>query len=64
MEDYAGDFEKTGKTSIVETEQKTKVSFKNIDDFENFINAIDQGYDSEDVIFTGCLCKLSTSGFN
>ena len=37
---------------IDQTEQKTNIRFKNIDDFENYIIAIDNsGYDSEDVLY-------------
>ena len=47
-----------------EVEQKTNIRFKNVDDFESYINAIDNsGYDSEDVIFTGWLYKLNTPEF-
>ena len=47
---------------IGEIEQKTYIRFKNIDEFENYNNAIDKGdYDSEDVIFTGWLYKLNTT---
>ena len=50
---------------IGEIEQKTNIRFKNVDDFETYINAIDDGgYDSEDVLFTGWLYKLNTPEFN
>ena len=49
---------------VGEIEQKTKIRFKNVDDFESYINALDNsGYDSEDVIFTGWLYKLNTPEF-
>ena len=49
---------------VGEIEQKTNIRFKNVDDFESYINAIDNsGYDSEDVIFTGWLYKLNTPEF-
>ena len=49
---------------VGEVEQKTNIRFENVDDFENYINAIDNsGYDSEDVIFTGWLYKLNTPEF-
>ena len=49
---------------IGEIEQKTNIRFKNVDDFENYIDAIDNGaYESEDVIFTGWLYKLNTLEF-
>ena len=46
---------------IGEKEQKTNIRFKNVDDFETYLIAIDNsGYGSEDVIFTGWLYKLNT----
>ena len=56
LEDHTGDFELIGSMLVGEVEQKTNIRFKNVDDFESYINAIDNGgYDSEDVIFTGWL---------
>ena len=50
---------------IGELEQKTKIRFKNVDDFETYSNAIDNScYDSNDVTFTGWLYKLKTPEFN
>ena len=64
LEDYTGDFELIGSMLLGEIEQKTNIRFKNVDDFERYINAIDnRGYDSEDVIFTGWLYKLNTPEF-
>ena len=64
LEDYTGDFELIGSMLVGEIEQKTNIRFKNVDDFENYIKAIDNGgYDSEDVIFTGWLYKLNTPEF-
>ena len=58
LEDYTGDSELIGYVMIGEIEQKTNVRFKNVDDFEIYFNAIDNGGDdSEDVIFTGCFLK-------
>ena len=49
---------------VGEVEQKTIIKFKNVDDFESYINAIDNsGYDSDDDIFTGWLYKLNTPDF-
>ena len=49
---------------VGETEQKAIIRFKNVDDFESYINAIDNsGYDSDDVVFTGWLYKLNTPEF-
>ena len=44
---------------IGEIKQKTIIRFENIDEVETYIVAIDVGYDSEGVIFTGWLCKLN-----
>ena len=64
LEDYTGDFELIGSMLVGEIEQKTNIRFKNVDDFESYINAIDNsGYDSEYVIFTGWLYKLNTPEF-
>ena len=64
LEDYTGDFDLIGSMLVGEIEQKTIIRFKNVDDFENYINATDNsGYDSEDVIFTGWLYKLNTPEF-
>ena len=51
--------------TIGEIKQKTIIRFKNGNDFETYNNAIDiGGYDSEYVVFTGWLYKLSTPEFN
>ena len=58
LEDYEGDFELNGSMLIGELEQRTNHRFKIVDDFESYINTIDVDYDSEDVTFTGFVCKL------
>ena len=63
LEDYTGDFELIGKIVIGFVEHKTNIRFKNMDDFERYINAIDIDYDSEDVIFTGYVYKIDTPQF-
>ena len=63
LHDYTGDFELNGKMIIGPVEHKTTIRFKNMDDFERYINAIDVGYDSEDVNFTGYVYKLNTPHF-
>ena len=63
LEDYTGDFELIGKMIIGPVKHKTNIRFKNMDDFERYINAIDIHYDSEDVIFTGYVYKLNTPQF-
>ena len=63
LQDYTGDFELIGKMIIGPVEHKTNIRFKNMDDFERYINAIDINYDSDDVIFTGYVYKLNTPHF-
>ena len=64
LEDFTGDFELIGSILVGEVEQKTNIRLKNVEDFESYINAIDNcGYDSDDFIFTGWLYKLNTPEF-
>ena len=63
LQDYTGDFELNGKMIIGPVEYKTNIRFKNMHDFERYINAIDIDDDSEDVIFTGYVYKLDTPQF-
>ena len=53
LEDYTGDFELFGKMIIGPVEHKTNIRFKNMDDFERYLNAIDIDYDFAEVNFTG-----------
>ena len=63
-EDYTGDFELTGSMIVGAIEHKTNIRFKKLDDFENYNNAIDVDYDSEDVTFTSYVYKVNTPQFN
>ena len=64
LQDYTGDFELNGLLIIGPIEHKTNIIFKNMDDLESYINAIDIDYDSEDVTFPGYIYKLNTPQFN
>ena len=61
--DHKCDFEMIGPMLIGRIEHKANIRFKNIHDFESYINAIDIDYDSEDVTFTSYVYKLNTSQF-
>ena len=63
LQDYTGDFELNGKMIIGPIEHKTNIRFKNMDDFERYINATDVDYDSEDITFSGYVYKLYTPHF-
>ena len=43
---------------------ETNIRFRNMDDFEKYMNAIDVDYDTEDVTFTGFVFELITPQFN
>ena len=60
---YTGDFELNGSMVIGPVERKTNIRFKNMDDFESYVNAIVVDYDSRDVTFTGYIYKLNTPQF-
>ena len=64
LQGYTGDFELNGLMNIGPKEHKTIISFKNMDDSESYINAIDIDYDSEDVTFTGYNYELNTLQIN
>ena len=64
LRDYAGEFEMVGNLKIVDQICQTHSRFRNIADFEAFINAIDQDYESEGSIFNGYIYKTDTTQFN
>ena len=61
--DYVGEFEKVGNLKVGDQIRQTHIRFRNMDDFEAYINAI-EGYDAEDAIFNGYVYKLDTPQFN
>ena len=64
LQDYEGVFEMIGNTKIGDQIRQTHIRFRNMDDFEAYINSIDQDYDSEDAIFNGFIYKFDTPQFN
>ena len=44
-----------GKLSIGDHVRETHIRFRNLDDFESYIIAIDEGYDSDDSILNDCI---------
>ena len=52
-----------GKLKIGDQIRQTHIRFRNISDFEAYINSIDQDYDSEDSIFNGYIYKIDTPQF-
>ena len=64
LRDYNGEFEMVGNLKVGDQIRQTKIRFRNINDYEAYINAIDQDYDSEDTIFNGYIYKINTPQFN
>ena len=62
--DYAGEFEMVGNLKVNDQIRQTLISFRNINDYEAYNDAIDQDYDWEDAIFNGYIYKLNTPQFN
>ena len=62
--DYAGAVEMVGNLKVGDQIRQTNIRFRNTDDFESYINSIDEGYDAEDAIFIGHIYKINTHGFN
>ena len=62
--DYVGEFEMDGSLKVGDHIRDTRVRFRNFNDYEAYINKIDQDYESGDAIFNGCFYKLDTPQFN
>ena len=53
-----------GNLKVGDQVRQTHIRFTNFDDFEAYINAIDESYDAEDAIFNGYFHKLNTPQFD
>ena len=62
--DYVGAFEMVGNLKVGDQIRQTNIRFRKMDDFEAYINAIDEGYDAEDVIFKGHIYEINTPQFD
>ena len=62
--DYTVEFEMVVNLKIGDQIRQTHIRFRNMDDFEAYINSIDQDYDSDDSIFNGYIYKINTLQFN
>ena len=52
-----------GKLKVGDQIRQTNIRFRNIVEFEAYINAIDEGYDAKDAIFNGHIYKINTPQF-
>ena len=64
LQDYDGTFEMVGTLIVGHQLRQTHIRFRNMIDFENYINSIDEGYDADDSIFNGYIYKINTPKFN
>ena len=48
------------RLKIADQTRETHIRFRNIDDFESYLNAINQDYESEAAIFNGQIHKIYT----
>ena len=64
LQDYVGTFEMVGNLKVGDQIRQTHIRFRNMDDFEAYINSIDVDYDSDDSIFNGYIYKIDTPQFN
>ena len=63
--DYDGEFEVIGNISVGDQIRKTHIRFRNVnDDYEAYLNAIDERYDVEDSFFNRYFHKIDTPLFN
>ena len=62
--DFVGEFEMVGNLKVGNQIRQTHIRFRNMDDFEAYINAIGESYDAEHAIFNGYFYKLNTPHFN
>ena len=61
---YTGEFEMVGSLKFADQNRQTHIRFRNIADYEAYIFAIDQDYESEDNFFNGYNYKKDTPQFN
>ena len=64
LQEYVGAFEMVGNLKVGNQIRQTHIRFRNINDYEAYINSIDEGYDAEDSIFNGYVYKINTPQFN
>ena len=60
LTNYTGEFDVVGKCLIGDQLRETHIRFRNITNYEAYINYIDESYDAEDAIFNGYSHKLVT----
>ena len=49
--DYVGKFEMVGSLKVADQIRQIHIRFRNITDYDAYVNSIDEGYDAEDVLY-------------
>ena len=62
--DHTGEFEMVGSLKVGDQICQTYFSFRNITDYEAYINSIDKGYDAEDSFINCYFYKINTPQIN
>ena len=52
-----------GNSKVGDQIRQTHIRFRDMDDFESYINSIDEGYDADDCTFNGYVYKIETPQF-
>ena len=63
LQDYIGTFEMVGNLKVGDQIRQTHVRFRNMNNFEAYINSIDEGYDADDCTFNGYIYKIDNPQF-
>ena len=53
-----------GRLNVGDQTRQTHIGLRKITNYESYINAIDQDYESEDAIYNGYIYRLITPHFN
>ena len=64
LREYYGDFEKEGKPLVGDHIREIYLRFREITDYDQYINSIDVDYDKEDSVFNGNIKNLDTTQVN
>ena len=62
--DFTGEFQMVGSLKVGDQIRENHFRFRNITEYESYINPIDEGYDAEDAIFNGFIYEINTPQFN
>ena len=62
--DFSIGFEMVGRLKIADQTRETHIRFRNITDYEDYVKAIGQDYESADAIFNGYIHKINTPQIN